>query len=446
MDQQPITAERFIRRLRESRLLSPEEMSRAESLAVGVKDGRQVVQALVESGMLTRFQAEMIYRGRTEGFRLGQYRILDRIGRGGMGRVFRAEHETMKRTVALKVLAPDLVKTERARRLFEREVRAAARLHHPNIVTAYDANQAGDRHYLVMEYVDGPNLYDLVKDYGPLPAGQACEFVRQAAVGLQYAFERGLVHRDIKPGNLLVQRGSNREWIVKILDFGLARLHEPESPIGLESSDSHISAENQVMGTPDFLAPEQARNPKATDVRSDIYSLGCTLYFLLAGQVPFPGGTVLEKLVRHTKEMPPPIHEIRSDVSAELSAIVARMMAKIPEQRYQTPLEVAAALAPFCEAGAGSLPSVDSPHASASSPNASPWAFIFDEPDTGEGQGLTEANILTAPPSQRLRSPRSSVQRRRGVGSSWWLPFVVVAVAGLLGLLFTIAVVYFLYR
>lgn len=444
MSQQPITAERFLRRLRESRLLGPEDYSRAEAIAAGAEDGRQMAQALVESGLLTRFQAEMIYRGRTDGFRLGQYRILDRIGRGVMGRVFRAEHETMKRIVALKVLAPDLVKTERARRLFEREVRAAARLHHPNIVTAYDANQAGDRHYLVMEFVDGPNLYDLVKEHGPLPIGQACEFVRQAAVGLQYAFERGLVHRDIKPGNLLVQRGSNREWIVKILDFGLARLHEPEGPIQLEAGDSHISSENQVMGTPDFLAPEQARNPKATDIRSDIYSLGCTLYFLLTGQVPFPGGTVLEKLVRHAKEMPKPIHEIRPDVQAELSAVIARMMAKSPDQRFQTPLEVASALAPFSDAGAGSLPSVDRPHNAAQ--NASPWALIFEETETGGPSGSPEANILIAPPSQRLRSGTASARRRYGGGASWWLPFIVVGIAGLLGLLFTIVLVVFLYR
>ncbi len=445
MGQQPVTARRVLKRLSESALLSAEEFSRVEAMAAGLEDGRQVVQLLVESGLLTRFQAEMIYRGRTEGFRLGQYRILDRIGRGGMGRVFRAEHETMKRIVALKVLAPDLVKTERARRLFEREVRAAARLHHPNIVTAYDANQSGGRHYLVMEYVDGPNLFDLVKEHGPLPPGQACEFARQAAVGLQYAYERGLIHRDIKPGNLLVQRGSDRGWVVKILDFGLARLHQPETPALAEAGDSSSSSDNQVMGTPDFLAPEQAKNPKATDIRSDIYSLGCTLYFLLAGQVPFPGGTVLEKIIRHSKDLPQPLHEIRPDVSPELSAVVARMMAKFPDQRFQTPAEVAAALTPFCDTGTGSLPSIDPSRNLSPDPTASPWAFVFDPSDTGDAAETGETNILTSPMSRRIRPAAARPQRRQGPRSTWWLPFAMLAVAGILGLVFTVLIVKLLF-
>ena len=259
MATQHIDRDTFITRLRASGLLGEEELSRATELAVGDRRGKALARALVESGTLTRFQAEMVYRGRTSGFLLGQYRVLDQLGRGGMGRVFKAEHQTMDRIVALKVLAPELMKTERARKLFEREVRAAARLVHPNIVTAYDANQSGDRHYLVMEFVDGPNLQELVRERGPLPIGQACDFIRQAALGLQFAHSLGMVHRDIKPANLLVHRAPEHICVVKVLDFGLARLHEPAADTDA-GHDSVPAIEAQVMGTPDYLSPEQARN------------------------------------------------------------------------------------------------------------------------------------------------------------------------------------------
>ncbi len=258
MPTQQVGREKFLRRLRESGLLSQSEFEHAQQLAGSCERGSETARLLVKKGILTRFQAEMIYRGRTEGFVLGQYRVLDQLGRGGMGRVFKAEHRTMNRIVALKVLAANLMKTDRARTLFEREVRAAARLIHPNIVTAYDANQLDDRHYLVMEHVNGPNLHELVKERGPLPIGQACDFVRQAAVGLQYASEMGMVHRDIKPSNLLVQRIPGKPCVVKILDFGLARLYEPKNATA-PHHDSLPGVEHQVMGTPDYLSPEQAR-------------------------------------------------------------------------------------------------------------------------------------------------------------------------------------------
>src|SRR5262245_9414085 len=187
MPTQQIDRDTFLERLRASALLNEEGMARAAELAAEDQRGKSLARALIKQGLLTRFQAEMLYHGRTDGFTLGQYRILDRIGRGGMGRVFKAEHLTMHRIVALKVLAPELMKTDRARTLFEHEVRATAKLVHPNIVTAYDANHSGDRHYLVMEFVDGPNLHELVKERGPLPVGQACDFIRQAAIGLQFA-------------------------------------------------------------------------------------------------------------------------------------------------------------------------------------------------------------------------------------------------------------------
>src|SRR5262249_2451617 len=228
--------------------------------------------------------------------------------------------------------------------------RAVAKLAHPNIVTAHDASVADGRHYLVMEFVDGPNLEQLVRERGPLPIGLACEAIRQAALGLQYAHEQGMVHRDIKPSNLLVQRGSGGPFVVKILDFGLARLQEP-----LDKGDGRagtiLAQPNVVMGTPDYLSPEQSRSLHAVDIRSDLYSLGCTLYHILAGQVPFPGGTSLEKLIRHASEDATPVEAFRPELPPEVGAVVRRLMAKDPAHRFKTPGELAAALAPFCAAG-----------------------------------------------------------------------------------------------
>ncbi|MFL5245280.1 MAG: serine/threonine-protein kinase [Gemmataceae bacterium] len=342
----------FLANLRQSGLLSDKQFSDAESTLPEATRGRHVARKLVEQGILTRFQAERLLAGRTGGFVLGQYRILDQLGSGGMGRVYKAEHRTMRRLVALKLLAPDLLKTERAQELFKREVRAVAQLHHPNIVTAYDANHVGDRYYLILEYVEGPNLDQLVREQGPLPVGQACDFIRQVALGLQHAHELGMVHRDIKPANLLIQRGDGRSSrsVAKISDFGLARLHESD----LMTSDGMgtiVTKDNVIMGTPDYLSPEQARSLHKVDIRSDLYSLGCTFYFLLAGRTPFPGGNTLEKLVRHGTEQARPLSEFRSDIPAPIVALIEKLMAKEAADRFQTPADLAAALEPFAVGG-----------------------------------------------------------------------------------------------
>src|SRR6516165_5261685 len=228
-----IDRETFLANLRQSGLVEAAQLEEIISQLPETNRGRVIAREMVGRGLLTKFQAEMLLAGRTGGFQLGQYRILDQLGQGGMGRVFKALHQTMHRVVALKVVTSQLVKTEPGRQLFMREVRAAARLMHPNIVTSYDANQIGDRYFMVMEFVDGPNLEQLVREKGPLPMGQACDFIRQAAQGLQFALENHMIHRDIKPANLLVQRagGSARDsqCVVKILDFGLARLQQQTS-------------------------------------------------------------------------------------------------------------------------------------------------------------------------------------------------------------------------
>ncbi len=353
---QQIDRRSFLANVRQSGLVSEEELARAEKeLPVGSSRGRTVARAFIEQGLLTKFQAERLLVGRTAGFLLGQYRVLDQIGRGGMGRVFKAEHRTMGRIVALKVLAPDLLRTDRAQEMFLREVRAAAQLVHPNIVTAYDANEIDGRYFLVLEFVDGPNLEQLVRQQGRLPVGQACDYVRQIAHGLQCAHLQGMVHRDVKPANILVQRrGVNGDEIglVKISDFGLARLHNPNAADEFSGHPGTIlTKDNTVMGTPDYLSPEQARNLHKTDIRSDLYSAGCTFYFLLTGQVLFPGGSTLDKLIRHGTEKAPSVRDARPDVPEEVAAVVARLLSKHPSERYQTPAELSAALEPFAVSG-----------------------------------------------------------------------------------------------
>jgi uncharacterized protein (TIGR03067 family) len=283
-----------------------------------------------------------------------RYRVQGLLGVGGMGAVYKAEHQLMERLVALKVINRGLTSNPAAVERFRREVKAAARLTHPNIVTAFDADHTGDTHFLVMEYVEGTSLARLVAEKGPLPVAQACDYVRQAALGLQHAHEQGMVHRDVKPQNLML----TPQGQVKILDFGLARLALENVPTEAAADAASrpgastrptgsLTEMGVVMGTPDYLAPEQAADPHAADIRADIYSLGCTLYDILAGHAPFPEGTALQKVMAHAQQKARPLDAIRKDVPPRLARVVAKMMAKDPARRYQTPAEVAEALAPF---------------------------------------------------------------------------------------------------
>jgi serine/threonine protein kinase len=290
-----------------------------------------------------------------------RYRVIRAVGTGGMGAVFEAEHRLMRRRVALKVIKPQWLQSSEAVTRFRREMQAAAKLVHPHVVTAFDAEQAGNLHFLAMEFVEGRTLAQLVAERGPLPVAMAVECIRQAALGLQHAFEHGMVHRDIKPGNMMVagewavgsgQRGEKTEqplpdlatphsslFTVKILDFGLARFASEEA----EGSETSVST---LLGTPDFMAPEQARNARDADIRSDLYSLGCTLYFLLTGVVPHrQARTSLERALAHAEQSPQPLSEFRTDIPPALQAILDRLLAKRPEDRFQTPAELVAALA-----------------------------------------------------------------------------------------------------
>jgi serine/threonine-protein kinase len=439
---QQIDRQTFLANVRQSGLLTDAEMALVEKDLPATNRGRTVARALVEKGLLTRFQAERLLIGRTAGFLLGQYRILDQIGRGGMGRVFTAEHRTMGRVVALKVLAPDLLCTDRAQELFLREVRAAAQLVHPNIVTAYDANEIEGRFFLVLEYVDGPNLEQLVRQQGPLPVGQACDYVRQIAHGLQCAHILGMVHRDIKPANILVQRrGLNGDVVglVKISDFGLARLHNPNAADDFGSHPGTIlTKDNTVMGTPDYLSPEQARNLHKTDIRSDLYSVGCTFYFLLTGQVLFPGGATLDKLIRHGTEKAPSVRDLRPEVPAEVAAILDKLLAKHPGERYQTPAELAAALEPF--AVSGPTPWAPLPQAVEPFDDSLPTPPSPDAAFQASGELSALTNTLSqdgAPTPLTGASPSRKVARRSGVRRTrrrWLRWLLLCGCAAVLGL------------
>jgi serine/threonine protein kinase/thiol-disulfide isomerase/thioredoxin len=269
-----------------------------------------------------------------------RYRVETLIGKGGMGAVYKAQHNLMERTVALKVINHEFIDHPGAVERFNREVKAAARLNHPNIVSAYDAEQAGNLHFLAMEYVEGTDLQKEVKRRGRLPIREACHYISQAASGLQHACECGMVHRDIKPQNLMLMPSGQ----VKILDFGLAGFASDFSGRG------QLTQEGLFMGTPDFVSPEQADNAHTADIRSDIYSLGATFYFLLTGQLPFPEASVMKKLSGHLSREPKPISEFRDDLPKEVEQIVQRMMAKEPANRYQRPVEVVQALRPFVSA------------------------------------------------------------------------------------------------
>jgi serine/threonine-protein kinase len=284
-----------------------------------------------------------------------RWRIISQLGAGGMGTVYKAEDLAMGRIVAIKVVSPHLTAKASALARFRREIRLAAQLNDPRAVIAHDTGEVGGCQFLVMEFVEGVSLDRLVAKKGPLPVTLACTLTRQAALGLQHAADKGLIHRDVKPHNLMVTKKGQ----VKILDFGLARFarsdDEAETPparmpfgAGKALADAGVTNPNLLMGTPDYLSPEQAKNSHEVDSRSDIYSLGCTLFFLLTGKPPFTGAsTLVDKLLAHTNEEPPAIRELRPEVPEGLAEVLAKMMAKSPEDRYQKASEAAAALLPF---------------------------------------------------------------------------------------------------
>ena len=331
----------FVRRLTSSGVINADDItSFVERLPADQRpvDGEQLAREFVAQKKLTRFQADQICRGEGRSLVLGNYVILDKLGQGGMGMVLKAEHRRMKRIVALKVMSPAAMQSPDAVKRFHREVQAAAKLEHPNIVTAYDADEANGTHFLVMQYVEGSDLSALVKKHGPLPAERAVLYIIQAARGLEFAHEHHVTHRDIKPANLLLdQKGT-----VKILDMGLARI---DDSVGGSSEGAGLTNTGTIMGTVDYMSPEQAMDTKHADARSDIYSLGCSLYYLLTGRSLYDGDTMMKRLMAHQNQ---PIPLLISDASVAdavrgrdaLEVCFRRMVAKRPEDRPQTMAEV----------------------------------------------------------------------------------------------------------
>ncbi|SMP50026.1 serine/threonine protein kinase [Neorhodopirellula lusitana] len=286
-----------------------------------VVDCNRLAEGLQNSGLLTRWQAAKLLAGKSKGFYLGAYKLLRPLGKGGMGMVYLGEHQVMKRQMALKVLPPESLQDERRIRRFKEEARASAQLDHVNIVRAYDFNEAGGKLYIVMEYVDGIDLHQVIVRDGVMSFAAAVDAMTQACRGLAHAHERGVIHRDIKPSNLMLRS----DGVVKISDMGLARIGWTESG---DANDG-----KRLMGTADFVAPEQALNSMTVDARADIYSLGCTLYFLLTGRPPFRGDTVAQRLAKHQTAPLPDIRKLRPDCPASLINLLSRMMAKKPSER-----------------------------------------------------------------------------------------------------------------
>jgi serine/threonine protein kinase len=356
-----------------------------------------------------------------------QYEILRELGRGGMGVVYLARNRLMDRLEVLKVVNKSLLDRPGAVERFLREIRSAAKLSHANIVTAHHALQVGELLAFAMEYIEGQDLASVVKTQGPLPVAYACYYVQQAALGLQHASEKGMVHRDIKPQNLILAR-DGRKHIVKVLDFGLAKVMREKS------EDTGLTAEGAMLGTPDYIAPEQSLDAAKADIRADIYSLGCTLYYLLSGRPPFSASSLGAILMAHNTQEARPLNLLRPEVPEELAAVVRKMMAKSPAKRYQTPLEVVQALAPFIKQGTTpkSAPELSSGTAEVKStvkktlrvaPPPPPVAEAAKQPPTPADVwgSLTDDSVASVAPRKNkvVSKPRAATVRERQSRNKW---------------------------
>ncbi len=391
-----------------------------ERIAAGVPaDVVALSRALVRAGKLTPYQAGAVAQGKSKGLIIGRYIILDRLGAGGMGVVFKAKHRVTSRVVALKILTPSLTRNRDAVTRFRREAEAAARLNHPNVVSVLDADEDRGVHFLVLDYIEGCDLDRLVRDCGPLPIGQAIDALAQAARGLEAAHARGIVHRDIKPGNLMLDRGG----AVKVLDLGLARLidavYHPDHKPGMTLTQAHT-----YMGTVDFMAPEQADDSRTADHRADIYSLGCTVFFLLTGKAPFDAPSVLKRLWEHQERPAPSLLEPRPEVPQALESLYQAMMAKRPEDRPASMAEVAARL----DACRSTLAEVKEAREGLESSASA--AMARSEPKPDPAAALAAINLsdgdrgLVAQPS-----PRATAGRDRGRRPVWIAAGAVVLAA-----------------
>jgi serine/threonine protein kinase len=412
-----LTLDQFVRNLVESRLMTAAEVAEfQQQLPLGrrASDAEALAKEMVRQNVLTKFQAAALYQGRTKELVFGPYIVLDKLGAGKMGFVYKARHRELGLIFAVKVLpARRIVESPKSLARFQREVALHVRLSHPNIVRVHDAGEAWGLPYLVMEFVDGQDLDSLVQQQGPLPPTEATECTRQAAEGLAYAHREGIIHRDVKPANLLLDQAGT----VKILDLGLGRFDE--QVLGEEEGGARLTTDMQILGTPNFMAPEQASNPRLADARCDVYSLGCTLFYLLTGRAPFQADTPIRTLLAHRTNPVPSLRSERDDVPESLDAIFQKMLAKSAEERFQSMDEVVAALSgrPLPAAAPPPLPPAPPP-----------------PPQTAEPAREPAAEPVPMPVLQPLSTRPSAASPR-----SWNVPMIVGAACLALVVLYTVA-------
>jgi len=373
--------------LQKSGLMSTAQLSVALALSLEREAADALGDELVRQGLLTSWQATQLLKGQT-GFVLQHYKLLEAIGKGGMGHVFKAIDSRDSSIVAVKVMSRKLSSNQNLVNRFRREIRASSRLNCPWVVRTIDAGRVGKIDFMVMEFVNGDQLDNILQKVSTLPASIACEIARQAALGLQHAHEQKMVHRDIKPANLMIDWTSDNTGVVKIMDMGLVRLSEEDE------ERTAVTRAGQVMGTPDYMSPEQGWNTATVDIRSDIYSLGCTLFRLLTGKVPFPGENPLQVLMARCSRDVPPASSLRPELAEPIDLLLQKMTRRDPQERFQTPADVADALQPWCApltvAGLNKL--------AASQPGAEDVVLLqsFSRPDFSESQDPGYQQFLKA--------------------------------------------------
>jgi serine/threonine protein kinase len=420
---EPTSVEAICNQIIKGRLMSADEvramLQRWHAEAKGsTEDLGRFCKWLVAKQYVTEHQANLLLRGKSERFYIHQYKILERIGKGRMAGVYKAVHQ-LGQVVALKILPPSKAKDPELLGRFQREARIALRLKHPNVVRTFQAGEDDGLHFIVMEYLDGETLEDVLLRRGMLPPAEAVRLVHQALLGLEHLHEQNIIHRDLKPGNLMLVPGHERgkpdntlHATVKLMDVGLGRTLFDEA---VEGHNPDLTGSGVVLGSPDYMAPEQAREARAADIRSDIYSLGCTLYHALAGQPPFPDSNLVRKMVKHATESPTPVRQFNRDVPDGLQQILDWMMAKDPAQRYPTPERAAQALQVFLAAGAE--PS-RSPEAD---PNMRPYLKWLEDSSAG---GI---ELLPAAPATVAAVPTMPVPRAASLAAGPTMKAAAVA-------------------
>jgi serine/threonine-protein kinase len=388
----------FLQALRSSSILTERQF---EKLEANVAEGdyppepAEVASRLVKDGVLTEFQARQVLKGKPQSLVFGRYIILDFLGRGGMGKVYKAWHRMMGRVVALKILEPRCVANAQSLARFRREMQLVGRLDHPNVVRAFDADRVGEYHFIAMEYVAGQTLEELLKERGALPPAEVVFYAAQAADGLAHAHARGIIHRDIKPSNLLLTEAKK----VKILDFGLGTLLQQEE------LPAALTAAGITVGTPDYLSPEQARMLKL-DGRSDLYSLGCTMYHLISGQLPFKGESSMDCIIGRITGKAAPISEVRQGLPPRLVQAIEKLMATNPDDRYQTAEEAATALRSLLR-----------PKGQPAERPASAAAAVAPAPVSAPGPAVTPVPVSEPVPKEDAQIEAPALPPRAGVGS-----------------------------